>query len=75
MCSRTSGTDYPEAVVLITLLCNFQQQKVVMEWIFSLPLSLTACVCVRFILILKFHADEKAGKNAYKHEMHAELLV
>lgn len=29
----TGGTDYPEAVVLITLLCNFQQQKVVMEWI------------------------------------------
>lgn len=60
----TGGTDYPEAVVLITLLCNFQQQKVVMEWIST------------FYFDFKILCWWKtAQKNCPQTEMHAELLV
>lgn len=80
-------TNYPGAVVLITRLCNFQQRKVVMEWIpvtlfrpFSFSVDffrpqLCVCVlCMCCILILIFMLiTEKKSPPPHIHTKHAHF--
>lgn len=53
-----SQTHYPRTVVLITLLCNFQQQKVVMEWTPSFSFTFCFFFCLLYS-DFNFHVDKK----------------